>query len=132
MGINIFTHKLMSFIIGAFFAGIGGALLGSQLGTIDPTLFKFTFTFNILLIVVLGGMGSIAGSVISAIIVTISMEGLRFLDESINLGFVEIQSKPGVRMVVFSLILMLVVIFRKDSVIKKYITLLVKKYAKDK
>jgi len=132
MGINIFTHKLMSFIIGAFFAGIGGALLGSQLGTIDPTLFKFTFTFNILLIVVLGGMGSIAGSVISAIIVTISMEGLRFLDESINLGFVEIESKPGVRMVVFSLILMLVVIFRKDSVIKKNITLMVKKYAKDK
>lgn len=132
MGINIFRHKLMSFIIGAFFAGIGGGLLGSQLGTIDPTLFKFTFTFNILLIVVLGGMGSIMGSVVSAIIVTISMEALRFLDESINLGFVVIKGVPGMRMVVFSLILMLVVIFKKDSVIKKNLALMVKKYAKNK
>lgn len=132
MGINIFRHKLMSFIIGAFFAGIGGGLLGSQLGTIDPTLFKFTFTFNILLIVVLGGMGSIMGSVVSAIIVTISMEALRFLDESINLGFVVIKGVPGMRMVVFSLILMLVVIFKKDSVIKKNLALMVKKYAENK
>ena len=132
MGINIFRHKLMSFIIGAFFAGVGGGLLGSQLGTIDPTLFKFTFTFNILLIVVLGGMGSIMGSVVSAIIVTISMEALRFLDESINLGFVVIKGVPGMRMVVFSLILMLVVIFKKDSGFKKNLTLMVKKYAKDK
>lgn len=132
MGINIFRHKLMSFIIGAFFAGVGGGLLGSQLGTIDPTLFKFTFTFNILLIVVLGGMGSIMGSVISAIIVTISMEALRFLDESINLGFVVIKGVPGMRMVVFSLILMLVVIFKKDSGFKKNLALMVKKYAKDK
>lgn len=132
MGINIFRHKLMSFIIGAFFAGIGGGLLGSQLGTIDPTLFKFTFTFNILLIVVLGGMGRIMGSVVSAIIVTISMEALRFLDESINLGFVVIKGVPGMRMVVFSLILMLVVIFKKDSVIKKNLALMVKKYAKNK
>ena len=132
MGINIFSHKLMSFIVGAFFAGVGGGLLGSQLGTIDPTLFKFTFTFNILLIVVLGGMGSILGSVVSAIIVTVSMEALRFLDESINLGFMVIEGVPGMRMVVFSLILMLVVIFKKDSFVKKNIDRVVKKYAKNK
>ena len=119
MGINIFTHKLMSFMIGAFFAGIGGGLLGSQLGTIDPTLFKFTLTFNILLIVVLGGMGSIAGSVVSAVVVTVSMEALRFLDSSMDLGFMVIPGIPGMRMVVFSLILMVVVIFKKDSFRKR-------------
>ncbi len=119
MGINIFTHKLMSFMIGAFFAGVGGGLLGSQLGTIDPTLFKFTLTFNILLIVVLGGMGSIKGSIISAIVVTVSMEALRFLDSSMDLGFVVIPGVPGMRMVVFSLILMVVVIFKKDDFMKK-------------
>lgn len=132
MGINLFKHKLLSFVIGAFFAGVGGGLLGSQLGTIDPTQFKFTYTFSILLIVVLGGMSSIKGSVISAIVVTISMELLRFLDESINLGFVVIQGVPGMRMVVFSLILMLVVVFGKDNIIKKNIGLVVKKYAKNK
>lgn len=119
MGINLFTHKLMSFMIGAFFAGIGGGLLGSQLGTIDPTLFKFTLTFNILLIVVLGGMGSITGSVVSAVVVTVSMEALRFLDSSIDLGFMVIPGIPGMRMVVFSLILMVVVIFKKDSFKKR-------------
>ncbi len=86
-----------------FLAGIGGGLLAALLGTIDPNMFRITLTFNILLIVVLGGLGSIKGSVISAIIVTVMMEALRFLDESINLGFVQLKGVPGMRMVVFFL-----------------------------
>ncbi len=111
MGISLFRHKVLSFTIGSFFAGIGGGLLGNLLGTIDPALFKFTLTFNILLIIVLGGIGSITGTVISAFIVTIAGEVLRFLDQSINLGFVVIPGITGMRMVVFSLMLMLVVLF---------------------
>ncbi|MBP1918860.1 branched-chain amino acid ABC transporter permease [Youngiibacter multivorans] len=132
MGINIFSHKLLSFVIGAFFAGVGGGLMGSQLGTISPDFFKFTYTFNILLIVVLGGMGSIKGNVVSAIVITIAMEVLRFLDGPLNLGFTVLPALPGLRMVVFSLILMLVVLFRKDSKISKNIMLAVKKHAKTK
>ncbi|MBZ9687131.1 branched-chain amino acid ABC transporter permease [Clostridium estertheticum] len=111
MGINLFKHKVLAFTIGAFFAGIGGGLLGNLLGTIDPNMFRFILTFNILLIIVLGGMGSITGSVISAFLVTIAGEALRFLDEKMDFGFISFQGIPGLRMVVFSALLMMVVIF---------------------
>lgn len=119
MGINLFTHKVMSFTFGSFLAGIGGGLLAALLGTIDPNMFRIVLTFNILLIVVLGGLGSIKGSVVSAIIVTIAMEALRFLDESINLGFIQFKGVAGMRMVIFSIILMAVVIFRKEGLLKE-------------
>ncbi|QAT60609.1 branched-chain amino acid ABC transporter permease [Acidilutibacter cellobiosedens] len=119
MGINLFKHKIMSFTIGSFLAGIGGGLLGNLLGTIDPNMFRFPLTFNILLIVVLGGLGSIKGTTVAAVIITIMMEALRFLDESINLGFISFEGIPGMRMVVFSVLLMAVVIFRKEGLLKE-------------
>lgn len=131
MGINLFKHKVLSFTIGSFFAGVGGGLLAVSLGTIDPALFKFALTFNILLIVVLGGMGNINGTIISAIVITFAMEGLRFLDESMNLGFMQTPALPGLRMVVFSLILMLVVIFKKDNIFKSTLEKVRVKYAKN-
>jgi branched-chain amino acid transport system permease protein len=115
MGINLFKHKVMAFAIGAFFAGVGGGLLGNLLGTINPNMFRFTLTFNVLLIIVLGGMGSITGTVVSAFIVTAGLEYLRFLDESINLGFVKFEGVAGLRMVVFSTLLMIVVIFFRNG-----------------
>lgn len=111
MGINLFKHKMMAFIIGSFFAGIGGALLGHLIGTIDPRMFFIVLTFNIVLIVVLGGIGSITGSVISAVVVTIAMEVLRVLDGDIIIGGYMIKGIPGMRMVVFSVLLMMVILF---------------------
>ena len=90
-----------------------------MLGTIDPNMFRITLTFNILLIVVLGGLGRITGTVISAVIVTVMMEALRFLDESINLGFVQLKGIPGMRMVVFSIILILMVVVGREGLLKK-------------
>lgn len=116
MGINLFKHKTLAFVICAFFAGVGGGLQANLLGTIDPAMFKFTLTFNILLIIVLGGMSSITGTVIGAFVITIAGEMLRFLDERINLGFVEIRGVPGLRMVVFSALLMIAVLFFRNGV----------------
>ena len=107
MGINLFRHKMIAMVASSFFAGVGGALLASLMSTIDPLMFRFLLTFNILLIVVIGGMGSITGSVISAIGVTISMEALRVLDQ----GIFGLPALPGMRMVVFAFILMVVVLF---------------------
>jgi branched-chain amino acid transport system permease protein len=119
MGISLFFHKNLSFIIGAFFAGVGGGLLGNLLGTIDPKQFNFLFTFNILLIIVLGGMGSFTGTIISAFVITIANEVLRFLDESIDLGFTIIPGKVGMRAVVFSALLMVVVLFYRHGLMGK-------------
>ena len=113
MGINVFRVKLSSFTASSFMAGVGGALLGHVLTTIDPKMFTFLLTFNILLIVVLGGNGSITGSVIAAIGVTVLMELLRFLDGPMNLLVVKTDGLPGLRMVIFSIMLMAVVIYRQ-------------------
>lgn len=119
MGIGLFKHKVISFIIGAFLAGVGGGLLGNLLGTVDPNMFRFMLTFQILLIVVLGGTGSITGTVISAIIVTVSMEYLRVLDQDINLGFTIIPGISGMRMVVFSALLLIVILFYQQGLMGK-------------
>jgi branched-chain amino acid transport system permease protein len=119
MGIHIARIKIISFTLSSFIAGVGGALLGHLMNTIDPKMFTFSLTYNILLIVVLGGNGSITGSVIASLIVTISMEALRFLDGPLNLLFFQTQGLPGLRMVVFSALLLLVVIYRQEGLMGK-------------
>lgn len=115
MGVDVFGMKVLSFTISSFLAGIAGGLLAHYLTTIDPKQFIFLKTFDILLIVVLGGIGSITGSIVAAIVITISMEALRFLDGPLNLGFMVTNGIPGLRMVFFSALLMIVVIFRQQG-----------------
>jgi branched-chain amino acid transport system permease protein len=115
MGINIFRYKLLSFTIGAFFAGIGGALLASLVSTIDPKMFLFTLTFNVLMIVVCGGLGSLTGSVLASVAITILLEWLRFVENPIFLGDFELKGIPGMRMVVFSLALLFIILFRREG-----------------
>ncbi len=113
MGVDVFRVKVVSFTVSSFMAGVGGALLGHLLTTIDPKMFTFMLTFNILLVVVLGGIGSITGSVVSAVGVTVLMEALRFLDGPLDLLVFQTEGRPGLRMVVFSILLMAVVLFRQ-------------------
>lgn len=115
MGIDIFKHKLMSFTIGAFFAGIAGALMGHLITSVDPTMFRFLFTFQILLIVVLGGLGSLTGSVIAAVGITVMMEVLRFVEQPMVLLGLEIPGIPGMRMVIFSVLLLFVILFYRQG-----------------
>ena len=96
-------------------AGISGGLLASVVGAITPNYFRFTLAYEILLIVVLGGMGSITGSVVGACIVTIAKEKLRFLDAGMDLGFVRIPPIDGMRMLVFSLLLMVIILFYRKG-----------------
>ena len=118
MGINLAKHKQMSFIISSFFAGIGGALMAMYMGAITSTTFNVTLTYNILLIVVIGGMGSLTGSIISSFIVIAAREWwLRFLDQPLILMGMQIPLfKTGFRMVVFSIILMIVVLFFRKGI----------------
>ncbi len=116
MGIDVFRYKLISFAMGAFFAGVGGALLGSMLTTIDPKMFLFILTFNILMIVVTGGLGSISGSVLGGIGITILLEWLRFVENPFTLGNLYIAGIPGMRMVVFSLALLFIILFRREGI----------------
>jgi branched-chain amino acid transport system permease protein len=119
MGVDVFRHKLLSFTIGAFFAGVGGALLGSLLATIDPKMFTFVLTFNVLMIVVTGGLGSITGSVLAGIVITFMLEWLRFVENPVYFGDWELPGIPGMRMVVFSLALIFIILFRREGFMGK-------------
>ena len=117
MGINLARHKMLSFCISSFFAGVAGAGMAMVLGIAQANNFKSAMTYEILLMVVLGGIGSISGSVIGATLFIAASEWwLRGLDNGAFLGI----EAPGIfrngfRLVVFSVIIMVVVLFfRKD------------------
>lgn len=116
VGVHLFRYKIQAFMISGFMAGLGGALLASVLGTIDPNQFKFTLVYQLLLMVILGGQGSVSGSIAGAFIITIGLEVLRFLDEPINFGFFRYPGISGMRMVVFSVILMFILLFWKSGI----------------
>ncbi len=89
MGINVFSHQVVTFVIGSFFAGVGGALWAHLITTIDPKSFMFQKTFEILIMVVIGGLGSISGAIIGASLYTVGLEFLRVLEErNENGGFI--------------------------------------------
>lgn len=115
MGISLFKHKMLAFMLSAFIAGVGGGLLAAYNGTIGPDMFRVTQTYNVLMIVVMGGMGSISGSVLAAFVVTIGQEWLRVLDGPIRLGPIQTSGIAGMRMVVFSALLLVVILFFRNG-----------------
>ena len=112
MGVNLFKHKMLSFVISSFFAGVGGALLAMYQTTIQAAAFKTAMTYEILLIVVIGGIGSISGSCIASFLFIACNEWwLRFLDSGSFLGVSVPFFRDGFRKVIFSVIIMVVVLF---------------------
>ena len=118
MGINLFHHKQMAFVISSFFAGIGGALLAMYQGSLQANSFKSSMTYEILLIVVIGGLGSVSGSVLASFLFIAASEWwLRFLDSEMLIGDFQVPLlAPGFRMVVFSVVIMVVVLFFRKGI----------------
>ncbi len=117
MGINLASHKQISFIISSFFAGVGGALLAMHQSTIQATAFKSAMTYEILLIVVVGGIGSISGSCIASFLYIAASEWwLRGLDSGSFLGIESSLFRGGFRKVVFSVIIMIIVLFFRQGI----------------
>jgi branched-chain amino acid transport system permease protein len=116
MGINTMKIKTLAFMTSAFFEGVGGGLLASAIGSITPDQFTFMLTFQLLIIIVLGGLGSISGSIIATFLVMGGMEVLRVLDDR-DFEFLFFHGVPGLRMVVFSLLLILIMIFARKGLL---------------
>lgn len=118
VGVDIFRTKELSFVVSSFFTGVGGGLLAMFMRSIDSKTFQITLTYDILLIVVLGGIGSITGSIVGAFFVTAGKELLRFFDEPLVVAGVEVPLfRPGFRMVIFSILLMVVVLFFRKGLL---------------
>ena len=101
MGVNTTKYKVMAFTIGAAFAGIAGGLFAHQFYLISPNSFTFLASFNYLIMVVLGGMGSITGSIAGAFVVTFISAALA--------------SFPEARMIIYALALILLMFYRPQG-----------------
>lgn len=120
LGINTTKVKISSFMISSFFAGIAGHLFAHVTGYIAPSTFSFLLSINAVIMVVLGGMGSLSGSIIAAIFVTIFPELLRPVQELTGVDL---------RMVIYSLSLILIMILRPQGLFgKKEFPALLKKW----
>lgn len=105
-GVNTTYYKTLAFVVSAFFAGVGGALYAGSIGVMAPAKFGFMKSIEILVMVVLGGMGSMFGSVISATVLTILPEALRAFSDY--------------RMVAYAVVLIVVMIFRPQGLMGTY------------
>ncbi|GAB4015764.1 MAG: branched-chain amino acid ABC transporter permease [Bdellovibrio sp.] len=110
MGINTFHFKTLAFCLGAGFAGVAGALFAHTTQFISPTNFTFMWSVIILLMIILGGMGSITGAVVGAIILTLLPEFLRFFGDTVSQW----------RMVIYSIILILLMLLRPSGLFGKH------------
>ncbi len=104
-GISVFRYKMIGFVVAAFIAGIGGALYAPFIGFIKPDMASFNNSITHLTYVVLGGMGSVTGSVVAAFVMTILLESLRILRDY--------------RLLFYPLILILVMLFRPQGLLGK-------------
>ncbi|MBQ4483235.1 MAG: branched-chain amino acid ABC transporter permease [Lachnospiraceae bacterium] len=118
MGIGLFKHKMLSFVISSFFAGVGGAMFAMYVANAQAKAFTSVMTYEILLIVVIGGIGSVSGSVLATFLyVACSEWWLRFLDSEMYLGSFKVPLlRNGFRMVVFSIVIMVIVLFFSEGI----------------
>ena len=105
-GVNTTYYKTLAFVVSAFFAGVAGGLYAGCIGVLQPAYFGFMKSIEILVMVVLGGMGSMLGSALSATVLTILPEALRAFSEY--------------RMIAYAVVLILVMIFRPQGLLGSY------------
>ena len=121
MGIYTFKYKTLAFVIGAGFAGLAGSLFAHAQQFLHPNGFTFMWSVIILLMIILGGLGSITGAVVGAIILTILPEMLRFFGETISQW----------RMVIYSVLLICLMLWRPTGIFGKHELNLFKFFKKD-
>lgn len=109
MGIKTFKYKTLAFVIGAGFAGIAGALFAHSQQFLHPNGFTFMWSVIILLMIILGGLGSITGAVVGAVILTVLPELLRFMGETVSQW----------RMVIYSVLLIVLMLLRPGGIFGK-------------
>lgn len=106
MGVDTTKAKVRAFVIGAFFAGVAGGLFAHYLRYLNPQTFDFNRSFEIIIMVVLGGMGSVSGSIVAALFLTGIREALRPLQEI---------TKVDLRMVIYSLLLIVLMLNKPNG-----------------
>lgn len=113
VGINVTSFRMKAFVVSAFLAGMAGALYGTNYSSLDVAKFNFNTSINILVFVVLGGMGNILGSVIAAAVLYVLPEAMRGLEDY--------------RMIIYAVVLILVMLFTWSPKVKEFTSVLTDK-----
>ena len=109
IGIAVLSPRLLAFVVSAFFTAVAGALFGHFLGSFSPATFYFDLTFRVVTMLVVGGMGSVSGSVLGAALVIVLAEALRRVEDATQLF--------GMSQIVLALIFILIIIFRREGLL---------------
>ena len=110
MGVDTTHYKVLAFVIGSFFAGVAGGLFGHYMAYLNPSMFTFILSFELIVMVVLGGMGSVSGSVLAAVLLTFALEWFREVKR-----WFDLQSDP--RMVIYSVMLIVLMRWRPQGLL---------------
>lgn len=107
MGLSTTKIKVRSFALASFFSGVAGVLFAHQLQYLNPGTFTFNYSFQVIAMIVLGGLGSLSGSVVAAALLTFGLEALRMLQDLTGLDL---------RMIIYALILILIMLTRPEGI----------------
>lgn len=113
-GVRVLRTRLLAFAVGAFFAGVAGSLWGHLITAITPSSFSFLITFNVVVMLVVGGMGSISGSIVGATVMTLIPELLRRVETAVSVGGHPLY---GLSQIVLAIAVILVMIFRREGLL---------------
>ena len=112
IGVAVARERTIAFVVSAFFVGVAGALFGMFIGSFNPDAFFLNITFLMIVMLVIGGTTSLAGAVVGTIAISAVSEILRRIEGGVDLGFVQVSGKPGLREVALALVMLAILIFR--------------------
>lgn len=116
LGINVMRSRLLAFCVSAFFTAVAGSLWAHFIMSFSPKSFYFSQAFSIITMMVVGGSGSVSGSVIGATTITLLSEILRNAERGADLGFVKIPPVYGASQILMAVLFILVIIFRPGGI----------------
>ena len=116
IGVNVLRTRLLAFVVSAFLTGVAGSLLAHQIGTVAPSTFYYATTFTIVIMVVRGGLGSITGAVLGAIIMTMTPELMRPIEDGFSIGPLNVGAAYGISNVILAVAFIALMIFRPQGI----------------
>ena len=115
MGVDILRTRLLAFVVGAFFSATAGALWAHMVTAVAPNAFYFIYTVNVIVMIVVGGMGSVTGAVIGAVLLTLIPELLRGLEGGATIGPIKLPLLFGLSNIILAVGFVLVMIYRRTG-----------------
>lgn len=109
VGVRVMEPRLLAFVVGAFFSAVAGALYAHFITSFSPTVFYFDLTFRVITMLVIGGMGSVSGSILGAVAIIALAEGLRRIEDTTLLY--------GLSQIILAVIFIFIITFRRDGLL---------------